>query len=168
MGYYTGGGYLREHQRLSTQYPSAKERKSFREYREKNMPAFTYSSEDVARTEVVKEKVWVPCLIVKHEEKVSKKEERKGIINHTFTFKVEDGDYKGLVLTGVFPEDYPSMAFPFLTAMGVELQKGGGTVNMHDFEKQRVQVCVEPGEYQGKPSNQIVSYRPIDWSPVTE
>ncbi len=132
------------------------------------MGAFTYSADDVARTQVVGETVWVPCDITGYEEKVSKKEGRTGIINHTFTFKVNDGEYKGLVLMAVFPEDYPGMAFQFLTAMGHPPQKGGGTVDLKEFKGQRVLVCAEPGEYQGKPSNNIVGYRPIDWSPGTE
>jgi hypothetical protein len=131
------------------------------------MPVFTYSAEDVARTSLVKETVWVPCLIEKHTEKTvnnPNKPERNGVTNHIIQLKVEDGEYKGLVMNATFPEDYPGIAFPFLTAMGEDLKKEGGSINFDDYKGRRVLVCVEPGEYNGKPTNNIKSYRDINWS----
>ena len=59
-----------------------------------------------------------------------------------------------------FPEDYPGLAFPFLTAMGHGPQQGGGFVDFAEFVGDYVQVCVQPGTYNNKPTNNIVDYRP--------
>ena len=129
--------------------------------------AFQYSQDDVARTQTVEETNWLYCKITKYEEKVSKKEGRQGISNHVLTLKVEDpsSKYNGLVLQPNFPEDYPSLAFSFLTAMGQPPNKGGGIVHFEEFVNDFVQVCVQPGTYNNKPSNNIVDYRPKDWAP---
>jgi len=129
--------------------------------------AFTYSQEDVARTQVVEETNWLFCKVTKYEEKASKKEGRQGIINYVVTLKVEDpsSKYNGMVFMPNFPEDYPGLAFPFLTAMGHGPQQGGGSVDFAEFIGQNVQVCVQPGTYNNKPTNNIVDYRPADWNP---
>jgi len=129
--------------------------------------AFRYTQDDVARTQVVEETAWLYCQVTNYEEKASKKEDRKGISNHVVTFKCEDpaSKYNGLVLQANFPEDYPGLAFGFLKAMGHEPTKSGGEVDFNDYKKQYVQVCVQPSTYNGKPTNNIVDYRPADWTP---
>ena len=129
--------------------------------------AFRYSQDDVARTQVVEETSWLYCRITNYEEKASKKADRRGISNHVVTMKVEDpsSKYNGMVLIANFPEDYPGLAFGFLKAMGANIEKGGGEVDFADYKGDYVQVCVSPGTYNDKPSNNIVDYRPKDWTP---
>jgi len=129
--------------------------------------AFRYSADDVARTQVVEETSWLYCRITNYEEKSSKNPNRKGISNHVISMKVEDpaSKYNGLVITANFPEDYPGLAFSFLKAMGHNPEKSGGEVEFSDFKGQYIQVCVSPGTYNDKPSNNLVDYRPADWTP---
>lgn len=122
--------------------------------------AFTYSSDDVARTKVVDAKIWLPFEVTKYQEKPSKDGTS---INHVVDFKaIGDEDHKGMLLTAYFSEKAPGMAFGFLNAMGVEIDKAGGTVDFNAFVGRQVLICVEPRDFEGRQVNNIVEYRPID------
>lgn len=121
--------------------------------------AFTYSQEDVARSQVVSEKVWLPCEVTKYQEKPSKDGQS---INHVVDMKVIGDEYTGLILTAYFSEKAPSMAFGFLNALGYEISKAGGTVDFNAAVNRQILVAVEPRDYEGRMTNNIVEYRPMD------
>jgi hypothetical protein len=129
--------------------------------------AFTYSKEDIARTRLVEAPTWLPVRITNYQEKVAKSEKRSGAINHVITVKVEEpgNEYNGLVYEQTFPEEWPSLAFDFLKAMHVNLDTDGGSIRFEEFKGQEVFVCLGPGTYNNRPTNQVLGWRPIDWTP---
>jgi len=155
------GSWARDARLLRTPHETARERKKAREM------AFTYSKEDISRTRLVDSPTWLPVRITNYQEKIAKSDKRAGAINHVITVKVEEAgnEYEGLVHDQTFPEEYPSLAFDFLNAMGVNLDKDGGIVRFEEFKGKDVFVCLGPGTYNNKPNNQVLGWRPIDWSP---
>lgn len=122
---------------------------------------FEYSQDDVARNIVVEGPVTNLYEITGYEKKPSKDQTST---NHVITYKCigSEGDkYNGQVINVYYSEKAPAMAFPFLRAMGVELQKGGGKIDFTVFVGRKVFLSVKPGDYNGQPNNEVTGYAPF-------
>lgn len=122
--------------------------------------AFQYTQDDIARNIVVEEKVTLPFEVVNYEEKPNKDSTS---INHVVSFKcLAEGPYQGMIITQFYSEKYPAGAFPFLRAMGANLERGGGSVRFEVFKGRRCLIEVKPGTYNNQPANEVLSFRPIE------
>lgn len=116
------------------------------------------SKEDIARSAIVAEPTWVPVEVTSYKDKTAKSDNES--TNHVFTCRAFQGEYTGLVVYCQFNEKAIGMIVPFFEAVtGEKASSDGFTMNPEAVIGRKLELYLKPGEYNGKPQNQVHGYR---------
>lgn len=103
---------------------------------------------------------WHPVEIVKYEEKMNKAGDA---MNAIVTFRVFAGDFTGVEKMTYFSEKAPGTMTGLLESLGVQANANGLSADLSEatLKGKKLQAHFIRGEYNNKPTNEIIEYAPL-------
>lgn len=123
------------------------------------MAKFVITPGDALRGKPIKPG-WYPGEIIKVEEKAAKTDQSQNV---NVSWRILAGPFKNYEVTRTFNEKAPGFLIDFLESFGAKLNKEQNTeVELGDnLVGKKQQIYIVNGEYNGKTTNNVESFRPF-------
>lgn len=123
------------------------------------MAKFVITPGDALRGKPIKPG-WYPAEIIKVEEKLAKTDQSQNV---NVSWRILAGEFKNHEVTRTFNEKAPGFLIEFLESFGAKLNKDQNTeVELGDnLVTKKQQIYIVNGEYNGKTTNNVESFRPF-------
>jgi len=124
------------------------------------MSKIQITNSDILSRTLISEPGWYPADLAKVEVAKSKKNDGSNVTQ--LHFVVAKDPYTGVPVTGYLSEKVPAFWIAPLKAFnnGADLEPGA-MYDMANNVGKRIEIFIAPGDYDGKTTNQIKGYRPL-------